>query len=122
MLHRQVGSIQFTAEIGQTYSKGDELGYFAFGGSTCIAIFQKGSVVVDEDIISNRSASQTELHSLQNGAAPYDFTDRMFFCGSRHLTDSNWDFVIGPNSLGSRAAVCLSLQCEPGSMHGLKKR
>lgn len=51
-----MGSILFTAEVGKTYEKGDELGYFAFGGSTCIAIFQKDTVVVDEDIISNRSA------------------------------------------------------------------
>ena len=58
---QQVGSIQFTAEVGQTYVKGDELGFFAFGGSTCIAIFQKNSVVVDEDIISNRSALQILL-------------------------------------------------------------
>ena len=50
----QVGSILFTAEAGNSYQKGDELGYFAFGGSTCIAIFQKDTVVVDEDIISNR--------------------------------------------------------------------
>ena len=50
----QVGSIQFTAEVGQRYEKGEELGYFAFGGSTCIAIFQKDAVVVDEDIVSNR--------------------------------------------------------------------
>lgn len=56
-----MGSIQFTAEVGQTYVKGDELGFFAFGGSTCIAIFQKDSVVVDEDIVSNRSAPLTLL-------------------------------------------------------------
>ena len=66
---QQVGSIQFTAELGHTYVKGDELGFFAFGGSTCIAVFQKDSVVVDEDIISNRSAPWTVLmldpkHSL----------------------------------------------------------
>lgn len=50
----QVGSILFTAETGQAYQKGHELGYFAFGGSTCIALFQQDKVVVDEDIISNR--------------------------------------------------------------------
>ena len=50
----QVGSILFTAEAGSSYQKGDELGYFAFGGSTCIAIFQKDTVVLDEDIVSNR--------------------------------------------------------------------
>ena len=60
---QQVGSIQFTAELGQTYVKGDELGFFAFGGSTCIAIFQKDSVVVDEDIISNRLAPSNLLQT-----------------------------------------------------------
>ena len=50
----QVGSILFTAEAGQSYQKGEELGYFAFGGSTCIALFQHDKVVVDEDIVSNR--------------------------------------------------------------------
>lgn len=58
----QVGSILFTAEAGQMYAKGDELGYFAFGGSTCIAVFQKDCVVVDEDIITNRSACPKAAH------------------------------------------------------------
>jgi len=57
----QVGSILFTAEVGKAYEKGDELGYFAFGGSTCIAIFQRDIVVVDEDVISNRSACTVHL-------------------------------------------------------------
>lgn len=61
----QVGSILFTAEAGEAYAKGDELGYFAFGGSTCIAIFQKDSVVVDEDIISNRSALPEAAQTLK---------------------------------------------------------
>ncbi len=60
----QVGSILFTAEEGKTYEKGDELGYFAFGGSTCIAIFQRDTVVVDEDIISNRSACTLHFQYL----------------------------------------------------------
>ena len=60
----QVGSILFTAKEGKTYEKGDELGYFAFGGSTCIAIFQRDTVVVDEDIISNRSACTLHFQYL----------------------------------------------------------
>lgn len=56
-----VGSILFTAEAGSSYQKGDELGYFAFGGSTCIAIFQKDTVVVDEDIVSNSLKSLETL-------------------------------------------------------------
>ena len=50
----QVGSIVWTAEVGKTYKKGDGLGYFAFGGSTVIALFQEDSVALDEDLVSNR--------------------------------------------------------------------
>lgn len=50
----QVGSINFTVEVGCTANKGDEMGYFAFGGSTTIALFQKDAVVIDADLISNR--------------------------------------------------------------------
>ena len=49
-----MGSIRFTAEVGKTYAKGDEMGYFAFGGSTTIALFHKDAVVYDPDIVSNR--------------------------------------------------------------------
>ncbi|WP_372713025.1 phosphatidylserine decarboxylase, partial [Ilyobacter sp.] len=45
--------------IKQTYipktvvKKGDEKGYFYFGGSTCIMIFEKGKIKIDEDIVEN---------------------------------------------------------------------
>ena len=58
----QVGSINFTAEVGSTYSKGDEMGYFAFGGSTTIALFQKDAVVIDADLVSNRCAGVPSLN------------------------------------------------------------
>ena len=35
-----VGSILFTKGVGATVSKGEELGYFAFGGSTVLTLFQ----------------------------------------------------------------------------------
>jgi len=50
----QVGSIRFTAEVGKAYAKGDELGYFAFGGSTTIALFRRDAAVFDPDLVSNR--------------------------------------------------------------------
>jgi phosphatidylserine decarboxylase len=34
-----VGSIRHTAPVGSTVAKGDELGYFAFGGSTVLTLF-----------------------------------------------------------------------------------
>ena len=58
-----VGSINFTAHEGQHVNKGDELGYFAFGGSTVIVLFKKGTVVFDSDILYNsRKPIETLVH------------------------------------------------------------
>ena len=46
-----VGSIVFTVEVGQTVRKGDELGYFKFGGSTNICLFEPGRVTLDDDLV-----------------------------------------------------------------------
>jgi len=48
-----VASINFTVDVGATFSKGDELGYFAFGGSTTIVVFQEGKIQYDEDLLIN---------------------------------------------------------------------
>jgi len=56
-----VGSIVWTASVGDSVAKGDELGFFQFGGSTCIALFQPGRVTWDEDIVSNSEKSLETL-------------------------------------------------------------
>ncbi|KAG6853628.1 hypothetical protein C0991_002688 [Blastosporella zonata] len=50
-----VGSVVWTggAELGRVLKKGDELGYFAYGGSTVVVVFPKGVVEFDEDIVQN---------------------------------------------------------------------
>jgi len=48
-----VGSIAWTKKQGDQVKKGEELGYFAYGGSTVIAVFPKGSVTFDEDLVKN---------------------------------------------------------------------
>lgn len=45
-----VGSIHITAEIGKTYKKGEELGYFSFGGSMVITLFQNSSITFKEEL------------------------------------------------------------------------
>lgn len=45
-----VGSINFTVTSGAHIQKGDELGYFAFGGSTCITLLQQKLVHLDPDL------------------------------------------------------------------------
>ena len=56
MLHIEVGAT-CVGSILQTYSsnthvnKGDEKGYFKFGGSTTILFFEKNSVKIANDIL-----------------------------------------------------------------------
>ncbi|KAG0317469.1 hypothetical protein BGZ99_006283 [Dissophora globulifera] len=58
-----VGSIHLTgaAAAGNKVVKGDELGYFAYGGSTCILLFKAGAVQFDEDLVAN---SQKGIETL----------------------------------------------------------
>lgn len=50
-----VGTIIETYQPNTTVNKGDEMGYFAFGGSTVIVLAEAGKISVDADIISNTS-------------------------------------------------------------------
>lgn len=56
-----VGSIRTVVHEGQRVSRGDELGYFAFGGSTIVMLFEKGMVEWDEDLLINGRASLETL-------------------------------------------------------------
>ena len=46
-----VGSIVQTYTPGKAYAKGDEKGYFSFGGSCLIVLFEPGKIVFDQDLI-----------------------------------------------------------------------
>lgn len=48
-----VGSIIQTYTPNTDVKKGAEKGYFIFGGSTCILVFEKDKIEIDEDIIQN---------------------------------------------------------------------
>ncbi|KAL8536111.1 hypothetical protein ACS0TY_011658 [Phlomoides rotata] len=50
-----VGSITFTKREGDYVKKGDEFGYFSFGGSTVICVFEKGTIKIDDDLLENSS-------------------------------------------------------------------
>jgi len=56
-----VGTINMTVEPGQTVERGQELGYFSFGGSTCLVLFRRGMVQFDEDLLTN---SATPIETL----------------------------------------------------------
>ena len=46
-----VGSVHLTAQKGQNYDKGDELGYFSFGGSSVITVFQPGKIKLEDKLL-----------------------------------------------------------------------
>ncbi len=57
-----VGSIHQTYEAQNAVEKSDEKGYFAFGGSSTITIFEPGKVQLAADLL-HHSAQQTELYA-----------------------------------------------------------
>ncbi len=57
-----VGSIHQTFTPGERVKKGDEKGYFAFGGSSTITIFEPNTVKLEDDLV-DYSAEQTELYA-----------------------------------------------------------
>jgi phosphatidylserine decarboxylase len=56
-----VGSITWTAKVGAEVKKGDELGYFSFGGSTCIVLLENNLVQWDADLSANAQRSLETL-------------------------------------------------------------
>jgi phosphatidylserine decarboxylase precursor len=45
-----VSSVNLTPEVGSTLRKGDEFGFFLFGGSDIVILFQHGDVVIDAEV------------------------------------------------------------------------
>lgn len=59
-----VGSIAFTKKRGDYVRKGDEFGYFSFGGSTVMCVFEKDMIEIDEDLLANSTRSLETLVSV----------------------------------------------------------
>ncbi|OMP06120.1 Calcium-binding EF-hand [Corchorus capsularis] len=59
-----VGSITFLKKEGDIVKKGDEFGYFSFGGSTVICVFEKDAIKIDDDLLANSGRSLETLVSV----------------------------------------------------------
>ena len=46
-----VGGIEYTRDLGDTVEKGDELGYFAFGGSCVATFYEPGKLRFEADLL-----------------------------------------------------------------------
>lgn len=60
-----VGSTVITRNSGDEVKRAEELGYFKFGGSTIVVLFEKGQMLWDTDLVGNSDmALETLVRSL----------------------------------------------------------
>ncbi|MCG7536583.1 phosphatidylserine decarboxylase family protein [Pseudoalteromonas sp. OOF1S-7] len=59
----EISSVEITVEEGQMVGKGDELGYFSYGGSTLALVFQKGMV---ESFIAEPAADDAQFPACKS--------------------------------------------------------
>ncbi|MEM9160727.1 MAG: archaetidylserine decarboxylase [Verrucomicrobiota bacterium] len=57
-----VGSIKMTKRKGETVEKGEEMGYFEFGGSCVMTLFEAGKLELTEDLKA-KGAEQLEVYA-----------------------------------------------------------
>jgi len=58
-----VGGIHQTFAPGMSYAKGDEKGYFSFGGSSLVLLFEPGTIQFDQDLL-DASQRKIEIRGL----------------------------------------------------------
>lgn len=60
-----VGSTVITRKAGQRVKRAEELGYFKFGGSTVLLLFEPGTMKFDDDLIENSNGALETLVSFR---------------------------------------------------------
>lgn len=58
-----VGSTVITRKEGEEVKRAEELGYFKFGGSTIVLLFEKDKMVFDDDLVDNSNGALETLVS-----------------------------------------------------------
>ncbi|KAI0472995.1 phosphatidylserine decarboxylase-domain-containing protein [Xylariaceae sp. FL0804] len=68
-----VGSTVITRKEGEKVGRAEELGYFKFGGSTIVVLFEEGKMVYDDDLVDNsNSALETLIRAgMSVGHSPH---------------------------------------------------
>ena len=56
-----VGSTVITRRTGEKVARAEELGYFKFGGSTLLLLFEKGRMRFDDDLVDNSNGALETL-------------------------------------------------------------
>ncbi len=60
----QVSSVNLTAEVGATVEKGEQFGFFAFGGSDIVMLFEAGRVQLDANIGTHYNQGRKIGHAV----------------------------------------------------------
>lgn len=66
-----VGSTVITRQEGEEVKRAEELGYFKFGGSTIVLLFEDGKMRFDDDLVHN---SEGALETLVSSSRAYTHT------------------------------------------------
>ena len=56
-----VGSTVITRQAGENVKRAEELGYFKFGGSTLLVLFEEGAMQFDDDLVDNSKGALETL-------------------------------------------------------------
>jgi len=56
-----VGSTVITRRTGENVRRAEELGYFKFGGSTILILFEEGRMKFDDDLVDNSNGALETL-------------------------------------------------------------
>ena len=59
-----VGSTVITRKAGEKVARAEELGYFKFGGSTILLLFEQGTMKFDSDLVDNSNGALETLVSI----------------------------------------------------------
>lgn len=67
-----VGSTVITRQEGEHVQRAEELGYFKFGGSTIVLLFEEGRMLFDDDLIENsKGALETLVRPLHTTSSTH---------------------------------------------------
>lgn len=72
-----VGSTVITRKEGEKVQRAEELGYFKFGGSTIVLLFEQGKMVFDDDLVENSNGALETLVSNPTLYESYSITSML---------------------------------------------
>jgi phosphatidylserine decarboxylase len=62
----QVSSVTLTAEAGAALCKGEEFGFFSFGGSDIVTLFEAGKVKIDAKVGTHYNQGRAIGHAVSD--------------------------------------------------------